>query len=45
MNSEELKTLSKDYRKNLDYLKTQLGVEENYDVFCHEIIIGGKQDS
>lgn len=43
MNSEELKTLSKDYRKNLDYLKTQLGVEENYDVFCHEIIIGGKQ--
>jgi len=36
-------TLSKNYQQNLDYLKTQLGVEPSYDVFCHEIEIGGKQ--
>lgn len=43
MSSEELKTLSKEYQKNIDYLKTQLGVAPSYDVFCHEMIIGGKK--
>lgn len=43
MSNDELKTITKSFQKNLDYLKTQLGVEPSYDVFCHEMIIGGKQ--
>lgn len=43
MSGEDLKKVSSNYQKTLDYLKTQLGVAANYDVFCHEIIIGGKQ--
>jgi len=42
VSSEELKTLTRDYQKNLDFLKIQLGVAPSYDVFCHEMIIGGK---
>jgi len=40
---EDLKVVSRNYQKNVDYLKKQMGVEENYDVFCHEMIIAGKQ--
>jgi len=43
VSNENLKTISKNYQKNVDYFKVQLGVEPNYDVFCHEMIIGGKQ--
>ncbi|MGI6678822.1 MAG: spore germination protein [Dehalobacterium sp.] len=35
--------MSHNYQKNLDYLKEQLGVEANYDVICHEVLVGGKK--
>ncbi len=35
--------LSHNYQKNLDDLKTQLGVGANYDVICHEVLVGGKR--
>jgi stage V sporulation protein AF len=41
--SNDNKVLLKNYHKNIDYLKNQLGVKTNYDVFCHEFRIGGKQ--
>ncbi len=43
MSNENLTILSRNYQKNLDYIKTQLGVGPSYDVFCHDMVIGGKQ--
>ncbi|NMA15097.1 MAG: spore germination protein, partial [Clostridia bacterium] len=43
MSEESLKTLSRNYKQNLDYFKEQLGVEPSYDVISHEMIVGGKQ--
>ncbi|MDD2497499.1 MAG: spore germination protein [Desulfitobacteriaceae bacterium] len=43
MSEENLKTLSRNYKRNLKFFKEQLGVEPSYDVISHEMLIGGKQ--
>ncbi|MGI6629157.1 MAG: spore germination protein [Bacillota bacterium] len=45
MNGEKIITISKNFQKNLDYLKNQLGVGASFDVICHEMVIGGKQSA
>lgn len=43
VSGENNKVLAKNFEASVQYLKNQLGIEPNYDVFCHEMLIGGKK--